>query len=224
MVQMEQPLVEDFDGLASSLAAGVSDVRGCLFLSKDGLVLGSHPETGEVEAKHAWVRFAALGDPERGFAQFGTETWCYVRRGPYAAFAIVGPGARPGLAIDHMEQVLLSAEGGRNKPQPARESAPVGPVPTTKPRTSLHPESRPAGDPVLITDDAPIRVAAQAQGADPPAEPDPLTGPAEAPVPGPPMRPDDETLDEERESDVDRFSLAREFGQLLQDDEAVADG
>ena len=217
--------MEDFDGLASSLAAGVNDVRGCLFLSKDGLVLGSHPESGEIEAKHAWVRFAALGDPERGFAQFGTETWCYVRRGPYAGFAIVGPGARPGLAIDHMEQVLLSAGESRNKPPTAREQAPAGPAPTTKPRSSLHPESRPAAEPVLITTDAPIAVASEAARAEPPAVPAPPAGPADGAGPGPPTSADAGTTDEhERESDVDRFSLAREFGQLLQDDEAAADG
>ena len=217
--------MEDFDGLASSLAAGVSDVRGCLFLSKDGLVLGTHPETGEVEAKHAWVRFAALGDPERGFAQFGTETWCYVRRGPYAAFAIVGPGARPGLAIDHMEQVLLSAEESRNRPPMTREPAPAGPAPTTKPRTSLHPESRTAAEPVVITTDAPIPVAAKAGGAEPRAVPVPPPGATDPPGPDPPPRPDGGTGAEDvRESDVDRFSLAREFGQLLQDDEAAADG
>lgn len=217
--------MEDFDGLASSLAAGVSDVRGCLFLSKDGLVLGSHPETGEVEAKHAWVRFAAIGDPERGFAQFGTETWCYVRRGPYAAFAIVGRGARPGLAIDHMEQVLLSAEESRNRPPTAREPAPAGPAPTTKPRTSLHPESRPAAEPVVIATDVPIPVAAKAEGARPQAVPDPPSGATDAPGPDPHVRPDGGTGgEEERESAVDRFSLAREFGQLLQDDETAADG
>ena len=216
--------MEDFDGLASSLAAGVSDVRGCLFLSKDGLVLGSHPGSGEVEAKHAWVRFAALGDPERGFAQFGTETWCYVRRGPYAAFAIVGPGARPGLAIDHMEQVLLSAEESRSKP-PARDPASAGSVSTTKPRSSLHPENRPVAEPVVISTGDPIPVPAQTRGVDQPAVPEPPAGHADAPGPGLPSRPDAETSAEAgRESDVDRFSLAREFGQLLQEDEAAADG
>jgi hypothetical protein len=216
--------VEDFDVLASSLAAGVSDVRGCLFLSKDGLVLGSHPESGEVEAKHAWVRFAALGDPERGFAQFGAETWCYVRRGPYAAFAIVGPGARPGLAIDHMEQVLLSAQESRNRPPTAREPAPAGPAPTTRPRSSLHPEGRSAAEPVLITTDTPVPVSTQSGRAEPPPVPAPPAGPADGPGAGPPTRPDGAGGEEGRESDVDRFSLAREFGQLLQDDEAVADG
>jgi predicted regulator of Ras-like GTPase activity (Roadblock/LC7/MglB family) len=38
MVLMEHIRMEDFNGLAASLAAGVSDVRGCLILSRDGLV------------------------------------------------------------------------------------------------------------------------------------------------------------------------------------------
>jgi len=33
--------LEDFDALASSLALGLGEVRGCLILSRDGLVLGS---------------------------------------------------------------------------------------------------------------------------------------------------------------------------------------
>jgi hypothetical protein len=71
------------------------------------------PRGASAEAERAttpaWVRFAAIGDPERGFAQFGTETLCYVHRGPYAGFAVAGPG----LMIAHMEQVLLEAEQSR---------------------------------------------------------------------------------------------------------------
>jgi hypothetical protein len=41
--------LEDFNALASSLAQGQGDVRGCLILSRDGLVLGAHPaETEDV--------------------------------------------------------------------------------------------------------------------------------------------------------------------------------
>jgi len=229
--------VEELGGLASSLAAGVSDVRGCLILSKDGLVLDSHPQSGEVEVKHAWVRFATLGDPERGFAQFGAETWCFVRRGPYAAFAIVGPGARPGVVIDHMEQVLLVAEQGRGKHQGMRELAPAGPAPTTKPRSSLHPDSRPADEPVVISSDAPAPLVVKTGPGAPSGAPDgevvgDSTAPAQTAEPTEPSgaRPrgadgaDGPVSGDEEHLDVDRFSLAREFGQLFQDDEAVADG
>ena len=80
--------MEDFNALAVSLGHGMADVRGCLILSRDGLVLGAHPAESERTTTRAWIRFAAIGDPERGFAQFGTETWCYVRRGLYAGFAV----------------------------------------------------------------------------------------------------------------------------------------
>lgn len=230
--------MEELGGLASSLAAGVSDVRGCLILSRDGLVLDSHPESGEVEARHAWMRLGAIGDPERGFAQFGAETWCFVRRGPYAAFAIVGPGARPGLVIDHMEQILLAAEQARGKHQGVREPAPAGPPPTTKPRTPLHPESRPADEPVVISSEAPaprgVKTGSVQAGAldghevaDDPrvlGTSAPSDGPTE-PLDARQRGPDDGPAEgEEEHPDVDRFSLAREFGQLLQDDEAIADG
>lgn len=158
--------MDDFDALASSLAAGLGDVRGCLILSRDGLVLGSSPADGEASVTPAWVRFAALGDSERGFAQFGGETWCYVRRGPYGAFAIAGPGARPGLVLDQMDQALLAA-AGRETPE--------------------HEVSEP---------DAPAW-----DDGDEPWEPSP-----------------------DEQDDVDRFSLAQEFGQLLQRGEDPADG
>jgi len=215
--------MEDFNGLASSLAAGVSDVRGCLIVSRDGLVLGSHPDDGEAQAKSAWVRFASLGDPERGFAQFGTETWCYVRRGPYAAFAVVGLGARPGLVIDHMEQVLLAAEETRNSreglraepPTPAPAAAPSG-----KPRTPLHPD-RPFEEPVVITAD--VAPAAQAAVVQAPAgSPDPTPPPGSESSPA--QAPEGDGTVGDGDDEVDRFSLEREFGQLLQDDEDGADG
>jgi hypothetical protein len=57
--------LEDFNALAMSLGAGMADVRGCLILSSDGLVLGAHPAEAERATTPAWVRFAAIGDPER---------------------------------------------------------------------------------------------------------------------------------------------------------------
>ena len=98
------------------------DVRGCLVLSRDGLVLGAHPAESERATTRAWIRFATIGDPERGFVQFGTETWCYVRRAPYAGFAVAGPEERAGLVIDHMEQVLEAAEERRSRQEGLRET------------------------------------------------------------------------------------------------------
>ena len=299
--------MEDFNALASSLAQGVGDVRGCLILSRDGLVLGAHPAEAEGVTTPAWVRFAAIGDPERGFAQFGTETWCYVRRGPYAGFALVGPGARPGLVIDHMDQVLLAAEEGRSRHEGLRgtEAVPVAVAPQSKPRSHLHPE-HPTSEPLVI--EAPAPLVAQIASADDVDELPPLPSPGSEPVEAPvgddaevsepppdafarfleqqgdtrrrsrsrcpsPSRsrsragrwpsaehgrpPDDEhepyhpteepkeapmndlwsepaddleepsgepAETEDEDEDVDRFSLAREFGQLLQGDEDTADG
>src|SRR5688572_1298392 len=135
--------MEDFNALAASLGAGIAGVRSCLILSGDGLVLGAHPETAETDARPARIKLAALGEPERGFLQFGTEVWCYVRRGPYAAMTVTGTGIRPGLVIDQMEQVLLAAESARSRRESLKPEAPGSPAPTTKPRTQLHPEPRP---------------------------------------------------------------------------------
>ena len=248
--------MDELSGLASTLAAGVGDVRGCLILSRDGLVVGSFLPDGEGSVRPAWIRFAAVGEPERGFVQFGTETWCYVRRGPYAAFVVAGPAARPGLVIDHMDQLLLSAEESRIN-RPAASDEPAAPaVPTSRPRTPLHPD-RPVEEPVVLGpgDEAPVAAAVHASsttdGAGRPTDvvhptaagtADPADGatgePAGAPSPeegAPPDPPEPSAagpggLDAglwdlpDDQGDVDRFSLAREFGQLLQDSDEGADG
>jgi hypothetical protein len=218
--------LEDFNALASSLAVGVGDVRGCLILSRDGLILGSHPTDADARAGAAWMRFAALGDPERGFAQFGTETWCYVRRGPYAGFAVIGPGARPGLVIDHMDHALLAADEARSRHEGLRSIEASSIVPVSKPRPHLHP---PAQEPLVIGVQAPALRPWTGEPGELPGRPVPdathargttetTSQPRADPVVG---REPEDPADEE---DVDRFSLAREFGRLLQHGEDVADG
>lgn len=287
--------MEDFNALAILLAQGMADVRGCLILSRDGLVLGAYPAESERTTTRAWIRFATVGDPERGFVQFGTETWCYVRRVPYAGFAVAGPEERAGLVIDHMEQVLLAAEESRSRQEglPASEAATV--APRSEPPSYLDLE-HPSRDPLVI--DAPAPVVERFSSGDSPDPPPPLSGPetidepvldhaetSERPAdpfaelgggatepeadppwePTPPVplpepqrwprldpRPDAEPqlepVDEadegpgagsgtgsaaefepedhakEEDDDVDRFSLAREFGRLLQGGEDPTDG
>ena len=305
--------MEDFNALAMSLGAGMADVRGCLILSGDGLVLGAHPAEAERTTTLAWVRFAAIGDPERGFAQFGTETLCYVRRGPYAGFAVAGPGARPGLMIAHMEQVLLEAEQSRWRDEWLRGTEDATVAPRSEPSSSPQFE-HPAPEPLVIEGPAPVVVRSTSDPSDevpalsrsepvpideppgddtetagPPDEPfadlvsedaneedaDPfadLVGDADEPDADPPLEPRPpvrlpdprrwsdrepsadaepqlEPVDEadegssgtgretgrgagfepadqaeEEDDDVDRFSLAREFGRLLQRGEGPADG
>jgi hypothetical protein len=132
--------MDDYSALAHRIAGGLADVRGCLILSRDGLIVGSYPED-ESAVKQAWLRFAALGDPERSFVEFGAEVWAYHRRGPYAAFAVAGSAVRPGLLLDQLEQVLLGAEDMRTHRDTLRLPEPAGTAPSGKPRTPLHPPS-----------------------------------------------------------------------------------
>ncbi len=238
--------MEDFNALAAALGAGIADVRGCLILSSDGLVLGAHPETAEIDARPARIKLAAIGEPERGFLQFGTEVWCYVRRGPYAALSVTGTAVRPGPVMDQMEQVLMAAEELRSRREGLRfETGPApAPVPTTRPRTTLHPEPKPADQPVVIRSElAAAERAAAAFAAESAPAPAPVRAREPAP-PGPPPRlplrspgpripclrtsprsrsgAGGKTAEEGEE--VDRFSLAREFSRLLQDDQPPADG
>ena len=70
----------DFTALASRVAAR-AEILGCVILSRDGLVLGAFPPNGEQDITPGLMRFAALGEPERGFVQFSDELWAYLRQG-----------------------------------------------------------------------------------------------------------------------------------------------
>src|SRR5438093_6132705 len=104
----------DFTALASRVAAR-AEVLGCVILSRDGLVLGAFPPGGERDVTPAWLRFASVGDPERGFVEFPGELWAYVRRGAYAGFAVGEAGTRAGILLDYLEQALLAAEDSRDQ-------------------------------------------------------------------------------------------------------------
>lgn len=129
--------MDDYSALAYRIAGSVADVRGCLILSRDGLILGSYPDD-ETAVKPAWMRFASLGDPERSFVEFGDQVWVYVRRPTYVAFAVAEAGVRPGLVIDQLEQILLAAEEARSRRETLRLPEAIA-APSGKPRTSLHP-------------------------------------------------------------------------------------
>ena len=129
--------MDDFSALAARIAVSVGQLRGCIILTRDGLVVGSFPPSDESPVQRAWLRFAALGDPEKGFVEFGDEIWVYVRRGPYAAFALAEASARPGLVIDQLQQLLLTAEEARAK-RDMLKLPDVADAPKSKPRTPLH--------------------------------------------------------------------------------------
>ena len=107
--------MDDYSALAQRIALSIREVRGCLILSRDGLVLAAYPDEEEAAAKAAWLRFCVLGDPEKSFVEFPDQTWAFVRRGPYAAFATADAGVRPGVMVDQLEQLLLTAESERSK-------------------------------------------------------------------------------------------------------------
>jgi hypothetical protein len=154
--------MDDYSALAQRISVSVHEVRGCLLLSRDGLVLGAFPEEEENLAKGAWLRFCALGEPDRSFVEFTDQVWAYVKRGPYAAFALADAGVRPGILVDQLEQMLMTADEGRSRRDtlrvPDAASAPSG-----KPRTSLHPPA-PKADPieVVAVESAPLTAAESA--------------------------------------------------------------
>jgi hypothetical protein len=158
--------MEEYSALAQRIALSATGVRGSLILSRDGLVLGAFPDEDESLAKSAWLRFAALGEPERSFVEFADQTWAFVKRGPYAAFSVADAGTRPGVLVDQMEQVLLAAEDGRARRDTLRLPDAAA-APSGKPRTSLHPNAdRPAPEEIPATTSADPNVARIAQPAE----------------------------------------------------------
>jgi hypothetical protein len=234
--------MSDYSALAHRVSLTTAGIRGCLMLSRDGMVLGAHPE-GELEEdlRAAWVRFAGVGDPERSYVEFPDQIWAFVRRGSYAAFAVAEVGVRPGVLVDTLEQALMSAEQERMFDRETMRLPEAPSAPSGKPRTSLHKPDRqptPEPEPVIVRSEATdaaveasedaVEAAVDAVASTPPPE---AAGPTDEP---------DETSSEEaeapadavpeaqegkeEESEVDRILLAKEFAGLLQvpreDDEA----
>ena len=232
--------MDEFTALAQRVVLSTDDVRGCLVLSRDGLVLGAFPEDEEAAIKPAWLRFVNVGDARKSFIEFGDQIWAYVNRGPYGAFVVAGAAARPGILLDQLEQALLVAEESRAKRDtlklPDASAAPSG-----KPRTSLHPQERPqpvevgaAGEEPAAAAKAGKRGGADASGKKPqPAEgggeegagdvSDPQTEPGSALAREPQRLVSSGSATEGGEAaepaEIDRVMLAQEFSGLLQMDE-----
>jgi len=169
---------------------------------------------------NVWARMTSLGELERGFVEVADEFWAFVRRGPYSAVAVAGRGARPGLILDRLDQLLLAAEESRARRdavRPARE-----PTPTEQPRrlrSTMHPEAR-LGTPAPAPTQAPRPVAPT-----PPVAPAPPSGPAvtresdpvaASAVPKPPVPPaETEGPADRTQWEIDIIALAREFAGIV---------
>ena len=145
--------MDEFAALAQRVVLTMDDVRGCLVLSRDGLVLGAFPEDQEAELKPAWLRFVNVGEARKGFVEFSDQLWAFVHRGPYAAFVVTGTSVRPGVMLDQLEQAVIAAEETRAKQKEVTLKVPdAASAPSGRPRTSLHPPTdRPATAPVGST-------------------------------------------------------------------------
>jgi hypothetical protein len=229
--------MSDYSALAQRVSLSIAGIRGCLMLSRDGMILGAHPE-GESEAdlRKVWVRFAGVGDAERSYVEFPDQIWAFVRRGSYAAFAVAAVEVRPGVLIDTLEQALMSAEQERSTDRETMRLPEASSAPSSKPRTSLHrPERQPTPEhePVIIPSEASDVDAGEATSADAvdSAPPSTAAGPGEEPEQTSSAEPEaaadavpESQEGKEEESEIDRVLLAKEFAGLLQvpreDDEA----
>jgi hypothetical protein len=213
--------MNDYSALAQRVSTSVTGVRGCLMLSRDGMVLGAHPE-GEAEThiRSSWMRFATVGDPERSYVEFPDQVWAFVRRGGYSAFAVADAGVRPGVLVDLLEQALMVGEQDRARDRDAMRLPEAPVAPSGKPRISMHKQERaeredtPASAPPEVTSPGPAEatvsygsastapIYSRTEPAPTPTVPAPTpTEPAPAsaePVPADPgKRADDEPSDPE---------------------------
>jgi hypothetical protein len=238
--------MNDYSALALRVSMSITGVRGCLMLSRDGMVLGAHPE-GEAEThiRSSWMRFAAVGDPERSYVEYPDQVWAFVRRGGYSAFAVADAGVRPGVLVDLLDQALMVGEQDRARDRETMRLPEAPAAPSGKPRISMHKQERsptPAPAPSEVTlqaseapvsDEAAVAVPPSSEAEPAPADPgaeagnDPSDREEEHPDRSEP--PDgregsDRPEKKEEESEVDRILLAKEFAGLLQvpkeDDEA----
>jgi hypothetical protein len=193
----------DFEALAAGIASTLPDVRACVVLSAEGLVLGGHPGDAVETVTDIWGRLAGLGEVARGFVTVRDQTWVFARRGPYATVAVAGPSGLPGLVLDRLERLLLAAEESRTRreviaPSGSWREAPRVDTPRAdQPRTdparrgprSLHPEGRPAAAevpaPEVVAVDVETVAAATSRSAVVEAvtqEPPPAAAPSGEPV------------------------------------------
>ena len=223
--------MSDYSSLAQRVSMSAPGVRGCLLLSRDGLVLGAHPEgEAETQVKEAWVRFAAVGEPDRSYLEYPDQVWAFVRRGGYAAFAVADVGVRPGVLVDLLDQVLMAGEQERSKDRETLRLPEASQAPSGKPRTNLHKADRtPEPEAVAVTAEpleAEHDAVATTDGppGDAGASEDPArhAEPDDAPVAD--GRDGNESRDGKKrgraerneETEVDRILLAKEFAGLLQ--------
>jgi hypothetical protein len=239
--------MNDYSALAQRVSMSITGVRGCLMLSRDGMVLGAHPE-GEAEThiRSSWMRFAAVGDPERSYVEYPDQVWAFVRRGGYSAFAVADAGVRPGVLVDLLEQALMVGEQDRARDRDTMRLPEAPAAPSGKPRISMHKQERSA-TPAPVPSEVTSQAAAEATVSDEATGQAPPSSEAEPPPAGPEAKagnapPDqveespgrgenadraeksDRAEKKEDESEVDRILLAKEFAGLLQvpkeDDEA----
>jgi hypothetical protein len=238
--------MNDYSALALRVSMSITGVRGCLMLSRDGMVLGAHPE-GEAEThlRSSWMRFSAVGDPERSYVEYPDQVWAFVRRGGYSAFAVADAGVRPGVLVDLLDQALMVGEQDRARDRETMRLPEAPAAPSGKPRISMHKQERPAtptpapsevtsqAAEAPVSDEAAVAAAPSSEAEPAPADPgaeagnDPSDREEEHPDRSEP--PDgrdgsDRPEKKEEESEVDRILLAKEFAGLLQvpkeDDEA----
>ena len=132
--------MDEYAALAQRFVLSMTDVRGCLVLSRDGLVLGAYPggRRDRRQAGLAEVRDARRGPEELRRAR-RTRSGRTSSGGPTPCSWWPGRPCGPGVLIDQLEQALLDRRGGP-RPDASRSRFPTRPPrPPGSRGTPLHP-------------------------------------------------------------------------------------
>src|SRR2546422_235594 len=119
--------MDEYAALAQRVVLTMDDVRGCLVLSRDGMVLGAYPEEDEQAFKPAWLKFVHVGEARRGFgAAPPPEQRAWNGRSPGEAATSRQPTETPGS--DREEPPTVEAPPDRLRPATFSDPEPVTPA------------------------------------------------------------------------------------------------
>src|SRR5437899_1119578 len=182
--------MDEYAALAQRVVLTMDDVRGCLVLSRDGMVLGAYPEEDEQAFKPARLKFVHAGEPRRGFAELADR----LRPATFSDPEPVTPAGRPAaFATEGSACSRLEAEQAASAAAAPLEEQPLIADGSAGPATRGPDEAAPTeGEPATPFRREPQRLVSAERAPD---EPEKVT---------------------EEPGEVDRVMLAKEFSGLLQ--------
>lgn len=155
---MSSPL-DAYTALAHRVVSGGDDIRGCIVMSKDGLLLAAIPD--DEDTQRAWSRFISIGLPVRGVVEFKDSSWIQCSDDRVMTFVVTGPQVRAGIIMSRLDQEL-----GRMDHAPVMTaSLSLAPSPPSA-ATPQQPQSQPTPSSWAPPDPSTMQPAAQVENVE----------------------------------------------------------